>query len=343
MTSLTFDDLPKPFVIAEVGGNHEGDFDYACRLARDAVGAGAHAVKFQAYRPELLVNKLQSPKRHKHFGRFSLTTDQYIDLAAMVTDLGAMFMASLWDHQFLEALDPFIEVHKIGSGDLTNLPLIMRHVQTNKPLCVSTAMSTMDEIEAVLEFVDTVDPRFRASKKLCMMHCVASYGNPLDRFANISVIDSMIDQLPDNIVVGYSDHTVGCVAIQSAVCQGAEVIEFHFTDDRTREFRDHHISKNKSEVADFMAFCRRRQTMWGCGSKQPVAQVETPERIAEFRRGIYFCRDVPAGTFADEENLRTLRPCVGIGAQDYYKVLGKRLVVAKKAFEELDWTDFETE
>lgn len=341
MTTLTFDDLPTPFVIAEVGGNHEGRIEYARELSKDAVAAGAHAVKFQAYVPDRIVSKLESPDRHAHFGRFALAPEEYVDLARLVTGLGVRFMASVWDRELFELLDPHIEVHKVGSGDLTNRPLVAQLARTHKPLCVATAMSTMAEVADLVAFIDEVNPALRPSRRLCVMHCVATYGEPLDKHANLRAIETLRRELPDDVVIGYSDHTAGTAALEIATCIGAEVLEAHFTDDTTREFRDHHFSKDRRSLSALLEFCSRRDELLGGGVKEPVAAVETAERIREFRRAVYFKEDVPAGTVATEATLTTLRPCVGIEARAYFEVLGRKLRVAKRAFEAVHWEDFE--
>lgn len=338
----TFSDLPAPFVIAEVGGNHEGDAAYAERLALDAIAAGAHAVKFQAYSSDGLVSRLADPGRHAHFGKFALKPDQYVALAELVRSKGVQFMASVWDCELLGLLEPYIEVHKIGSGDLTNWPLLERLVRTNKPLCVATAMATLEEVQEAVAFVDRVNPELRPGGRLCVMHCVATYGQPLDRYANLRAIETLRRELPGDVVIGYSDHTVGTAALITAVCMGARVLEAHFTDDTTRAFRDHRFSKDRRTLAEVMEFCRRREELLGTGAKELVPEIETPERVREFRRAVYFSQDVPAGTVATEANLTTLRPCVGIDARRYGEVLGRRVVAAKKAHEPLSWDDFES-
>jgi len=331
-----------PFVIAEVGGNHEGEIGFAKELACQAVESGAHAVKFQAYSPDRIVSRLESPVRNQHFGRFALSAEQYVELAECVRAMGAQFMASVWDEEYLRLLDPYIEIHKIGSGDLTNLPLVKALVLTNKPLIASTAMCTMNEVYEFINFVDEVNPELRSSGRLCVMHCVAMYGDPIDKYANLLAIRTLQEKMPPDVVAGYSDHTCGTVAIMAAYCMGTKVIEIHFTNDQTREFRDHQFSKTQQEILEFLAFCKRFRVMSGTGIKAPMSAIETPERIREFRRAVYFSRDVAAGTVATEENLTTLRPCVGIDAREYYAVLGKRLLVDKRCYERIEWEDFET-
>lgn len=333
--------LNRPFLIAEVGGNHEGDFEYAKKLTRDAAAAGADAVKFQTYTPDRIVSKVESPLRHKHFGKFALTTEQYIELAELCSSLNVQFMSSIWDLESIEALDPFTQVHKVGSGDLTNYRLLKALAQTGKPVCIATAMARLPEVRDTVEFIRSVNPQLVADGNLCVMHCVAMYGNPLDEFANLAAIEALKDEFAPEIAIGYSDHTMGNIATTAAVAMGAQVIETHFTDDQTREFRDHHFAHNPQEFTDLVEFCDRRDVMLGRRAKVPVSGVETNKRIWEFRRAVYFNRDMKAGEVASEENLTTLRPCEGIPANRYFDVLGQQLVNDKTAFQRLSWGDFE--
>ncbi|QEF99643.1 N,N'-diacetyllegionaminic acid synthase [Stieleria maiorica] len=337
----SFHHLDRPFVIAEIGGNHEGDFNYAIKLLNDAVEAGADAVKFQTYTPDRIVSKVESPERHRHFGKFALTSDQYVTLAHECHERNVQFMSSLWDLESIEVLDRFISVHKVGSGDLTNYPLLKRLVETRKPLCIATAMSNLGEVQETVDFLDSIDPTLIPEGRLCVMHCVAMYGDSLDEYTNLRAIETMRDALDDRIVMGYSDHTTGNVAVKAAVCMGARVIETHFTDDNSREFRDHHFAHTKESLADFIEFCARREAMLGDGVKRPVHRVETPRRIWEFRRACYFKQDMCAGDVASLDNLTTLRPHEGIDARNYFDLIGKKLVRDIKAFERLRWDDFE--
>ncbi len=337
----SFHSLSRPFVIAEIGGNHEGQLDYAFKLLDDAVQAGADAVKFQTYTPDRIVSKVESPERHKHFGRFALRMDDYVALATACRERGVQFMSSIWDRESIDVLDPYIAVHKVGSGDLTNFRLLKNLVGRNKPLCIATAMSELHEVQQAVEYIASVDEEFIPEGKLCVMHCVAMYGNPRDEYANLRCLETLRRELDQAVVIGYSDHTMGNVAVKVAVCMGAQVIETHFTDDTSRDFRDHHFAHTKETLADFVDFCRRRELMLGSGLRTPVGEVETPRRIWEFRRAVYFSRDMKAGEIADEECLTTLRPREGIDARQYDQVLGKKLVRDKKACERLRWDDFE--
>ena len=200
----------------------------------------------------------------------------------------------------------------------------------------------MDDALATVEFIRTVNPELVDSGNLCVMHCVAMYGSPLDEFANLNAIKTLRENIPSEIAVGYSDHTSGNVAVKVALEFGASVIETHFTDDNTREFRDHHFAHNKQEMTDFMDYCRRRSVMLGSGNTDPVAEVETEDRIKQFRRACYFTTDMKLGDIATKDNLTTLRPNEGLPATEYFNIVGKRLVRDKTALSALSWNDFES-
>ena len=334
---LKFD---RPFVIAEIGGNHEGNLDYAKKLLTDAANGGADAVKFQTYFPEKIVSKVEDPDRYKHFGKFSLPIENYFELAELAKENGVMFMSSVWDHESLNELNPVIDIHKVGSGDLTNYPLIKSLLLTGKPLIISVAMAEMIEIKEVIDYIESIDPAYLTDNKLAILQCVAMYGDPQDCFANLNVISSLKSEFK-NITIGYSDHTVGNFAANIAVALGAEIIEIHFTDDKSREFRDHHISVDAKELAELQDNISRTITLLGSSKKHPVNEIESPERIKEFRRACYLKNDLQKGDVVSFEDLTTLRPCKGIDARDFEKIIGNKLLKDKKALVSLSWSDFE--
>ena len=339
----------KVFIIAEIGGNHEGNFEYAKKLLLDASKTGADAVKFQIYRGDKIVSKVEGEDRNKHFKKFELPDERFMKLAKLAEENNIMFMASVWDKEALETFDPFIKIHKVGSGDMTNYPLLKALAETNKPLIISTAMSTLEEIRDMVAFIDKANPNLIKENKLVLLHCVATYGNPKDEYANLLSIKKMQDEFPD-IPIGYSDHTMGILACEIAISMGACVIEKHFTDDKTREFRDHHISIDLNEMKELVETAKdkkdinesdkKNKLLLGKCEKKPIEAIETPERIAEFRRAVYPNKDLATGTELTEENLTTLRPNKGIDARKFYDILGKKLNKDKKAFENIDEDDY---
>ena len=323
------------FVIAEVGGNHEGDFNYAKKLCLDAINSGAHAVKFQTYQADNIVSPVEGPVRNKHFKKFELSFEQFEELAQICNEHNVEFMSSLWDKNSFDKLDPIINIHKIGSGDMTNYPLIKYMLQSGKPLIISTAMSTIEEIKHLVSFITETSPDYITEKKLYILHCVAMYGEPKDEYAQLLSIKVLQDTFP-KLTIGYSDHTIGMYASELAVAMGAKVIEKHFTDNKDQEFRDHHISADMKEMQTFMTNIQKIRTLLGKYEKKPVLPIESKERIQQFRRSVYACKDINEGEVLDESNITTLRPNTGIDAREYYSLLGNKITQPVKKYHKID-------
>ncbi len=328
------------FIIAEIGGNHEGDFEYAKKLLLDVAKSGAHAVKFQIYTGDKIVSKVENPGRNEHFKKFELSDEQFIELARLAKENNILFMASFWDIDAIERFDPYIEINKIGSGDLTNYLILEILAKKNKPLILSTAMSTIEEIKDAIEFINKSNPVLVKENKLFLMHCVAMYGDPKGEYANLLSIKKLQDEFP-NIMIGYSDHTKGIYACELAIAMGARIIEKHFTDNKSREFRDHHVSADLEDMKLLIEKAKQVNVLLGKYEKEPISAVETVERIKEFRKAVYLKKDVPAGTILTEDILITLRPNKGIDARKFYEVVGKKLNKNKSAFEAIYKSDLE--
>ena len=314
----------KTFIIAEVGSNHGGNLSYAKKLAKLAKDAGASAVKFQTFQPDNLVNVSLNPTRHAHFAKLSLSHASFINLAEYCAQIGIEFMSSVWDEQSHAAMAPHISVNKLGSGDITNYKLIKTVVETDKPLILSTAMTTIEEVQEVVRFIKGLSPNFIEDGKLCIMHCVAMYGNPLPRFANFNMMKRLEEKFP-NIEIGYSDHVAGPSAVLHALSTGTRVIEVHFTDNKEQEFRDHHLSVTPDEMALIVNHASEINDYYSIHDQDIVHEIETKERIDEFRRAIYFRRKMKVGEIISSDDLICLRPAVGIPANKYFELIGKKL------------------
>lgn len=326
------------FFIAEIGGNHEGDFAYAKRLLHKAAQTGVDAVKFQIYQGDKIASKVTSADRNKHFKKFELDDKEWAELIQLAKKEGVQFMASLWHEEAVEQYDPHIPIHKVGSGDLTNHPLLSLLLTKEKPVIVSTAMASIDEVHELVRFARGANPQLFARNEFCILHCVAMYGEPKDEYANLLAMRHLQDEFPD-IPIGYSDHTKGTYACELAIAMGARVIEKHFTDDKKRAFRDHHLSAEPHEMRELVQKAKRIKTLLGAYEKRPVEGIETPERIREFRRGVYAATDLPEGTLLASAHLTTLRPLDGLDARELPQLLGRRLRVAKRAHEALTAED----
>lgn len=342
MTMISLSDLTedKVFVIAEIGGNHEGSLEYAYRLIDLAAESGADAIKFQTYTADSIVNSRVNPERHKHFKKFEITTEEFRKLAKKVADTGKMFLTSVWDVDLLNEVDDLIPLYKVGSGDLTNYPMLERLAKGNKPIILSTAMSYLNEIRDAVKLIADVNPELIKRGDLGVLHCVAMYGEPKDEYANLNAIRVLQDTFPE-LIIGYSDHTVGIYALELAVGMGAKIIEKHFTDDITRDFRDHHISATKESMLEFIQKIPKIKKLCGDFSKKPIEEIETEARIQEFRRAVYLKRTVNQGEKIELKDVITLRPNKGIDAREYKDIIGKRAIRKIDSMSVLDKGDFE--
>jgi N,N'-diacetyllegionaminate synthase len=326
-------------MIAEIGGNHEGNIDYAKTLCRYALESGADCVKFQIYTGEGLVNGKVSPDRAAHFRKFELTPDQHLELARMCGDAGKDYAASVWDADMLSWIDDSLAFYKIGSGDLTAYPVIRRFAERGKPIVLSTGLSTLDEVKDAVAFIRSVNGIYESPDWLTVLQCTSMY--PIeDTDAHLSVMDTFRREL--NCTVGYSDHTVGCDALRTAAIMGARVMEFHFTDSREgKTFRDHKVSLTREEVQQLRRDLEAYDRLMGASEKVPLDIEINNGHVTSFRRALYPARDLPAGSIVTAQDLVCLRPNNGIDPREHDKLIGKRARVAIARLDILDWGMFE--
>jgi N,N'-diacetyllegionaminate synthase len=324
-----------PLLIAEIGGNHEGNFDYAKRLTQLAIESGVDYVKFQIYTGDTLVSALESPDRNKHFKKFELTKDQHRELASMILKAGLKYTSSVWDIEAMKWIDEFISVYKIGSGDVTAYPILHKTAKTGKPMILSTGLSTENEVLESVLYIQSVNPLYKRKDMLAVLQCTSMYPIPFSA-ANLNVMESFRSKT--GLTVGYSDHTEGSKALACAAAMGAEILEFHFTDSREgKTFRDHKVSLTRDEVKELIAEITTINELKGSATKEPVAVEIDNGHVTSFRRAVYPSRAIAKGEIFTEENLTTLRPNHGIDARDYYKVLGKKASIALERHQKLTW------
>lgn len=325
-------------LIAEIGGNHEGDFKIATRLADLAVEAGADAVKFQVYYGDTLVSVKESPDRNAHFKKFELTPDQHVALAERVRGAGRAYVASVWDLDAFAWIDPVISVYKIGSGDLTAPPFLRAAAETGKPLILSTGLSDKAEVESAIDYVRSLRPGYLDPAMLAVLQCTSMYPiAPAE--ANLAVMQTL---LALGVTVGYSDHTIGCRALEVAAAMGAEVLEFHFTDRKEgRSFRDHQLSLDRHDLRNLVRSLQEiRELRGGCEKQVQRSEIDS-EHVRTFRRAVYPARDIECGEVLDESNLCVLRPNHGVDAREYYGLLGRRVRRRLTRHEAFDSQDIE--
>ncbi len=321
-----------PLLIAEIGGNHEGNFSYAKKLTQLAIESDVDYIKFQIYTGDTLVNPLENPVRNKHFKKFELSEAQHIELAEMCRAAGIGYMASIWNYDFAGWVDEYSDIYKIGSGDFTAYPVIEQFASFKKPLLISSGLSTMKEVDDTVAFIRSLDPIYKDNENLALLQCTSMYPIPFED-ANLGVMASFKEAF--DIPVGYSDHTEGSYALEIAVALGAEILEFHFTDEREgKEFRDHKVSLTRDEVLQLIKKIKQIQDLKGDGIKTCRA-VEEHHRLS-FRRGAYLNRDMKAGEVITADDLVYLRPNHGVDAREYRELVGKKLKKDVLKYEKLN-------
>lgn len=335
MSKEAFKGKHGPLMIAEIGGNHEGDFEYAKRLTQLAIESDVDYVKFQIYTGNSLVSSVESPDRNKHFKKFELSQEQHRELAKMVIDAGLKYTSSVWDLDAMSWIDEFISLYKIGSGDLTAYSVIKKTALKGKPMVISTGISTEEEVLETINFIQSVNPVYKSKEMLSVLQCTSMYPiNPGDAHLNVM---NRFKKLT-GLTIGYSDHTEGSKALAYAVAMGAEVLEFHFTDDRTnKQFRDHKVSLTRDEVHGLIDEIKLIKTLQGHEKKQPLPIEIDNGHDLSFRRAVYPLKNLKKGEEFTEENTTVLRPNHGIDARFYYDVLGKKAKEDILKHQKLSW------
>ena len=319
------------FVIAEAGVNHNGNLDLALKLIDAAADTGADAVKFQTWRAEQLVTKSgkMAEYQKKNTGKeepqfdmlkkLELKEEWYPKLFERAKEKGIILLST--PHGGFESID-FMEQYnfpafKIASGDITNLPFLEYAAKKGKPMLVSTGMSTIEEIK---ETVDTI--KKAGNEQILVFHCTTDY--PLaPENVNLKAMQTLMKDL--DVLIGYSDHTVGDQVAIMAATLGARMIEKHFTLDRTMPGPDHIASTEPKEFKEMIARIKQIPIIMGSGVKKPL--LPELQYISVARKSIVANRDIKAGEKFTSKNLAIKRPGNGISPREFKNILGKKAVV----------------
>ncbi len=326
-----------PLLIAEIGGNHEGNFEYAKKLAQLAIDSDVDYVKFQIYSGDTLVSSVENPQRNKHFKKFELSKVNHIYLAEMVLEAGIKYTSSVWDITAMEWLDKYISLYKIGSGDLTAYPVLKKTAEKGKPMVISTGLSSEEEIIKTVEYIQGVNPIYKDKEMLSILQCTTMY--PINNSdANLNVMNKL--KQSTGLTIGYSDHTEGSKALYYAIAMGAQVLEFHFTDTRENQtFRDHKVSLTPNEISDLINEIKLIKSLQGNATKTPIKIELDNGYEVSFRRAVYPSKNINAGDILTEDNLTVLRPNVGIDAREFDKLIGKKIIDSVSKHQRMDWNN----
>jgi N,N'-diacetyllegionaminate synthase len=316
------------YVIAEAGVNHNADLAMALRMCKAAKDAGCDAVKFQTFRAEAVVtagaakaeyqtNMTGAGSQLEMIRALELPWEAFVRLHAECRALGIEFLSTAFDLESLAQLDALgVPLHKVPSGEITNLPFLRKIGACRKPVILSTGMATMAEIGAALQALERAGtPR----SKITVLQCNTEYPTPMAD-ANLRAMATIAQSF--GVAVGYSDHTLGIEAAIAAAALGATVIEKHFTLDRKLPGPDQQASLEPAELLAMTAAIRNIGLALGNGVKQPSAS-ET-KNIPIARRSLVAARAIRAGEAFSEANLAAKRPGTGLSPMAWDDVLGRR-------------------
>ncbi|WP_249129193.1 N-acetylneuraminate synthase family protein [Bradyrhizobium japonicum] len=313
------------YVIAEIGNNHNGDFDRAIALVDAAVAAGADCAKFQmrkldeVYRASSLSGKdddLAVEYTLDLLRRFELPTPQQKKIAEYCAAKGIQYLCTPWDAKSVAALEGFgVQAYKVASADLTNLPLLACLAATGKTLIVSTGMSTTDEIKTAAKFLDDRDASY------VLLHCQSTYPAALHNI-HLRFMETLREIHP---VVGYSGHERGVAVSTAAVALGAVVIERHITLDREMEGPDHAASLEPEEFKALVSGIREVEAARGEKlAERALSQGELINRES-LAKSLVAARDLPAGTVISDSDIAVKSPGQGLSPLKMPALLGRRL------------------
>ena len=337
---LVGDGLP-PYVIAELGANHNGDMRVARRLVDEAASAGADAVKFQSWTADSLISSAEY-ERHttyadskRHFGslremvaRYQLTIDQHEEMADYCRHVGIDFLSTPFSREEVDLLDRLdVPAFKVASMDVNHLPLLEYVASKGRPVLLSTGMATLAEIDRAARVL-----RSCGAQGIVLLHCVSIYP-PEPTSVNLRNIAGLSQVL--GLPVGFSDHTLGSSTSIAAVALGACLIEKHFTLDKNMDGWDHAISADPAELRELITGVRVAYD--SLGSPQRIVGPAELEKRRQFRRRIVMARPVASGSVLALEDLAFKRPGTGIGPDEARYVVGRRVNVDLCEDAELEW------
>lgn len=328
-------------IIAEAGVNHNGDLSLAHRLIDAAAAAKATAVKFQTFNAEKLAAKhaprADYQKRHHEAGdqvsmlkSLELRPEWHAELARHCADAGVEFMSTPFDADSADLLRPLVQRFKVGSGDLTDLPLLEHIASLGRPVILSTGMATEQEIEPAVSVIA------KWNVPLTLLHCTSLYPAPLES-VNLRAIETLRKRF--SLPVGYSDHTLGIAVSTAAAALGAVVIEKHFTLDRSLPGPDHAASLEPNELASLVQSIRVVEAAQGDGIKRIMPGEEAIRRVA--RKSVVAAVDLTAGLVLNSSMLTIKRPGTGIPPGEIGSVIGRRLRRPVRMDEAITWETLE--
>lgn len=314
-------------IIAEAGVNHNGSLALAKQMVLAAAEAGADYIKFQTFQPEKLVSRFAQKAEYQKettggeesqlqmLEKLALTQDNFLELKEYCQENHIGFLSTPFDLEsivFLSALD--MDFWKLPSGEVTNLPYLLKIAESGKPVVMSTGMCGLVEVAEAMEVLKKA-----GAGEITLLHCNTEYPTPM-KDVNLRAMLTLKKYF--DVRVGYSDHTKGIEIPIAAAALGACVLEKHFTLDKTMEGPDHRASLEPEELKAMVLAVRNVGQALGDGDKKPTESEQ--KNIAVARKSIVAKCEIKKGEIFSEENLTTKRPGTGIEPMHWFELMGQK-------------------
>lgn len=317
-----------PFIVAEISANHNQSLDKARDLIKTAAQCGVDAVKLQTYTADTMTLASQrkgfvitdekslwhNESLYTLYEKAHTPWEWHAPLFDLAESLGLIYFSTPFDTtavDFLEGLD--IPCYKIASFENTDIGLIQKVAGTGKPVIMSTGLASRSELDRSVQYLKDF-----GCKELVLLKCTSQYPAPPSA-VNLATIPDMADRY--NCLVGLSDHTLGVGVSIASVSHGAVLIEKHFTRNRAEGGPDAPFSMEPDEMALLVKECR---TAWHAQGQVTYGPVEDEKKSLQFRRSLYLVTDIIKGDTASKDNIKAIRPGLGLSPLEFEKVLGRR-------------------
>ena len=314
-----------PYVIAEISANHNGSLETALTIIERAKSAGSDAVKIQTYKPDTITLNCDDEEfcikgglwdgrtLYDLYDQAHMPWDWHKPLFDHARKTGITIFSSPFDSTAIDLLEDLeAPAYKIASFEVIDLPLIRYAASTGKPMIISTGMADEQEIAEAIEAAQSA-----GCKDLAILHCVSGYPAPPMDY-NLKTIPDMIDRF--GLVTGLSDHTLDNSTSIASVALGASIIEKHFTLDQNGGGPDDSFSL---EPAEMTALCRDAKVAWSALGRVNYAQKSSEQGNVQFRRSLYFVKDMKPGDVITPDCIRSVRPGYGLAPKHFDSLIGK--------------------
>ncbi|TGK30938.1 polysaccharide biosynthesis protein [Leptospira gomenensis] len=335
----------EPYIIAEIGANHNGDIELAKRMIDSAVSTGADAVKFQSWTPDSLISKEEydrnqtyNDSKKKHFGSlkemveaYYLNKEQHYELAEYCKAHDVDFLSTPFSKEEADLLQNLnVPFFKIASMDLNNLELLKYTASFGKTVVLSTGMGSLAEIETAVETIEK-----QGNSNIVLLHCISIYPPAYEdiHLNNIPMLEKTF-----GYPVGFSDHTIGTSIPLASVALGACIIEKHFTTDKNLPGWDHEISADPNEMKEICL--QSKNIVRSLGSWRRTVSKAEQEKKFKFRRSVVAAKSISKGKKVSLDDFLFKRPGTGISPNEVYSLVGK--IVSRDIAEDqvVSWEDF---